>query len=356
MKDRISRVLENMKKSGLEQMIVSDPKSVWYLTGVDIEPYERLFALLLRTDGNHVFFLNVLFAVENTGFEEIWFSDTDDYMALVAEKIDGSKPLGIDKEWPARFLIPLLQRCPGAAPVLASDCVDDCRAVKDETEKALMREASRVNDEVITLAEKQVKPGITELELAEFIEREYKKAGASGPSFNTIVAFGPNAADPHHEPDGTVLKAGECVLVDMGCIKDRYCSDMTRTWFCGFVTEEESAVYELVRRANEAAEALVRPGVRLCDVDAAARDVIAGAGYGEYFTHRLGHFIGQADHEKGDVSAANEAVCVPGMVFSIEPGIYLPGKFGVRIEDLVIVTDDGCEVINKVDKGLKVLG
>ena len=153
-----------------------------------------------------------------------------------------------------------------------------------------------------------------------------------------------------------VLKEGDCVLFDMGCVKDRYCSDMTRTWFCGQPTEKQAAVHDLVRRANEAAEALIKPGVRLCDLDAAARDLITEAGYGEYFNHRLGHFIGRTDHEKGDVSSANTAVAKPGMIFSIEPGVYLPGEFGVRVEDLVLVTEGGCEVLNHNDKHWDVMG
>ena len=146
------------------------------------------------------------------------------------------------------------------------------------------------------------------------------------------------------------------MLFDMGCVKSRYCSDMTRTWFCGQPTEKQAAVHDLVRRANEAAEALIKPGVRLCELDAAARDLITEAGYGAYFNHRLGHFIGQTDHEKGDVSSANTTVARPGMIFSIEPGVYLPGEFGVRVEDLVLVTETGCEVLNRNDKHWDVVG
>ena len=193
---------------------------------------------------------------------------------------------------------------------------------------------------------------MTEREVAEFIDAQFRAHGCEGPSFTTIVSFGANAADPHHEPDDTVLKEGDCVLFDMGCVKSRYCSDMTRTWFCGQPTEKQAAVHDLVRRANEAAEALIKPGVRLCELDAAARDLITEAGYGAYFNHRLGHFIGQTDHEKGDVSSANTAVARPGMIFSIEPGVYLPGEFGVRVEDLVLVTETGCEVLNRNDKRL----
>ena len=356
MNTRISRVLAAMEARGLSQLLVSDPKSIWYLTGVDVEPYERLFAFLLKQDGNHTLFLNNLFYVPKTEFCEVWFSDTDDSIGKITMAIDGKAPLGIDKDWRAGFLIPLMERCPDMRPVLASDCVDGCRAVKDAEEILLMREASRINDEVNRLASEYVKPGMTERQVAAFIDGEYKKRGCSGPSFTTIVSFGKNAADPHHEPDETVLAKGECVLIDMGCVKDRYCSDMTRTFFCGEPSEEFQRIHDLVREANERAEAIIRPGVRFCDIDAAARDHIAAAGYGEFFNHRLGHFIGQTDHEKGDVSGANTSLAAPGMIFSIEPGVYLSGKFGVRVEDLVLVTEDGCEVLNREDKRLRQVG
>ncbi len=145
-------------------------------------------------------------------------------------------------------------------------------------------------------------------------------------------------------------------MIDIGCKKDYYCSDMTRTYFWKRADPEYVKIYDIVRRANETAEAMVKAGVPLMDIDITARDIISEAGYGEYFTHRLGHFIGMEDHEKGDVSAVNSQMAEAGMIFSIEPGVYLPGRFGVRIEDLVIVTEDGCEILNHVDKGLRILG
>ena len=192
--------------------------------------------------------------------------------------------------------------------------------------------------------------------MAAFIDNEYLKEGCEGPSFTTIVSFGANAADPHHEPDDTVLKEGDCILFDIGCRKDRYCSDMTRTYFCGQPREEYAKIHDLVRSANEKAEAMIRPGIPICELDRAARELIRAAGYGEYFNHRLGHFIGQTDHEKGDVSETNTTLTKPGMIFSIEPGVYLPGRFGVRVEDLVLVTEDGCEVLNKIDKHYAIIG
>ena len=145
------------------------------------------------------------------------------------------------------------------------------------------------------------------------------------------------------------------VLFDIGCIKDGYCSDMTRSFYFGSVSDAHREVYETVRAANEAAIAKVRPGVPLKELDLAARDLITDKGYGPYFTHRLGHFIGLSEHEYGDVSCVNETLAVPGMIFSIEPGIYLAGDTGVRIEDLVLVTEDGCEILNHYPKTLEIL-
>lgn len=353
---RIERVLQAMESKGLTQMIVCDPQSIDYLTGVYIEPFERLFALYLRTDGQHIFFLNKLFTMPQTPIAEVWFTDTDDFIGMMAQHIQAGDPLGIDKEWTARFLLPLMERLPDTPCKLASDCVDSVRACKDQAERELMRMNSRLNDEVMTRAVAYIQEGMTEQQVADYLLAQFKDLGCEGPSFSPIVSFGANAADPHHTPDDTVLQAGDCIVLDIGGRKEGYCSDMTRTYFCKKVSEKHAAIHDLVRQANEAAEALVHPGVPLCQLDKAARDLIAQAGYGEYFTHRLGHFIGRTEHEQGDVSSANAALAQEGMVFSIEPGIYLPGEMGVRVEDLVLVTADGCEVLNHVDKHCQVIG
>lgn len=354
--ERLKKVLDAMSAEGLNGLIVSDPQSIWYLTGIFNEPYERLFVLYLDAGGHHKFFLNKLFNIHGSGFEEIWMTDTDDAAGILASQMTNSGKLGIDKVWPARFLIPLIQHNPRVSYVIGSSCVDDARACKDGEERDYMREASRINDAVMEKAAAFLSAGMTEKQLAEYIDARYREEGAEGPSFTTIVSFGKNAADPHHSPDDTVVRSGDCVLIDMGCIKNRYCSDMTRTYFFGTAPEEFTAIHDIVRSANEKAESIIKPGVRFCDIDAAARTVITDAGYGENFTHRLGHFIGQSDHEQGDVSSANTAVAKEGMIFSIEPGIYIPGRVGVRIEDLVLVTGCGCERLNKVEKHWKIIG
>ena len=345
---RIQRVLDAMAVQGLSQFLISDPNSIWYLTGYDVTPMERMLILYLRKGQVPTLFVNRLFPVPEGPWETVWYEDTDDCVSILADHVDTHAPMGIDKEWPARFLLPFMARCPQCA--LASACVDDARARKDNTEQALMREASQINDIVMEKAAEQLQIDVTEQAVADFILNEYAAAGCEGPSFPPIVSFGPHAADPHHEPDSTPLKPGDCIVLDIGCRKNRYCSDMTRTYFCGQPSEKHAAIHDLVRTANELAEQAIRPGVPLRELDRIARSHIAAAGYGEFFTHRLGHFIGQTDHEQGDVSAVTPLVAEPGMIFSIEPGVYLPGEFGVRVEDLVLVTEDGCELLNRVDK------
>lgn len=354
---RIETVLDNLAARGLSQLLVCDPRSIQYLTGVYVEPGERFFGLLLCAGAPRpALLLNELFAAPaGIEAEVVPFNDTDDPIALLAERCDADAALGCDKNLPARFLIPMMEREIAAGFVLASDAVDDARAIKDDGERQLMRAASAANDAAMGRFRELVREGVTEAEVAAQLEHIYRELGASGHSFSPIVSFGANAADPHHEPDGTALKRGDVVLFDVGCRKDEYCSDMTRTFFFDEPDEEQRRVYEVVRRANEAGKAAVRPGARFCDIDAAARTVIEDAGYGPYFTHRLGHQIGLDVHEPGDVSSANEAQVRPGMCFSIEPGIYLPGRFGVRIEDLVIATEDGCEVLNDYPRELEAL-
>ena len=353
---RIAQVCDRMKQAGVSQFLITDHLSIYYLTGIDVLPFERFWALLVRTDDQPILFANKLFALEDTGsFKTILHIDTDDIAAMVAPFITAGD-LGVDKKMPARFLLPILSACGETRAILGSDWVDKVRARKDEKEKQLMRRASEINDCCMEKLAAFIHDGVTEKECATYLEQCYLEYGCEGVSFDPIISFGANAADPHHLPDHTVIKEGDCIVIDIGCKKDFYRSDMTRTFFWKKADPKYVALYNLVLEANERAEASVRAGVPLCEIDAAARDHIAAAGYGEYFTHRLGHFIGLEGHEQGDVSSVNQEPAAVDMVFSIEPGVYLPREFGVRIEDLVIVTEDGCEILNHLDKHLQILG
>ncbi|MEA5018778.1 MAG: Xaa-Pro peptidase family protein [Gordonibacter sp.] len=354
---RIATVMKNLEQLGLTQMLVSDPRSVQYLTGVYIEPDERFLGLFLTQEHQPVLFMNELFIIpEKVPCEVQWFTDTDNPVLLLAQHCDTTAPLGCDKVLTARFLLPLMACKAASGFVLASVAVDDARAHKDDAERAAMRSASRTNDAGMDRFRSLIYEGVTEAEVACQLEGIYRELGAQGCSFGPIVSFGANAADPHHEPDNTPLKHGDVVLFDVGCRQDEYCADMTRTFVFGEASDKQREVHEIVQRANAAARALVAPGVPFCELDAAARNVIEEAGYGAFFTHRLGHQIGLDVHEPGDVSATHNEPVQVGMTFSIEPGIYLPGEFGVRIEDLVLVTEGGCEVLNSYPRELEVLG
>lgn len=354
--ERIVKVLENMKEKGLSQVLICDPLSIYYLTGKYLEPGERFYALYLNENGKHRIFLNILFTVpEDLGIEKVWYSDTDLIMDIAADNIDHKVVLGVDKDLPARFLLPLQEKKAATGFVNASICVDETRGCKDAEEQEKMAAVSKINDLAMAEFKKLIVPGVTERQMAEKMIGIYKKLGADDYSFEPLVAFGANGAEGHHGPDDTVLKEGDNVLIDVGCKKDMYCADMTRTFFYKKVSEEHRKIYEIVKKANETAIAELKPGMPLKMVDKIARDIITKEGYGPNFTHRLGHFIGIGVHEYGDVSSTNEMVTKPGMIFSIEPGIYLEGDVGVRIEDLVMVTEDGCVRLNQYTKELEIV-
>lgn len=355
-KERIDGVVANMKEAGLDYLLISEPSSIDYLIDYVNNPGERMYVLMLGTKGDHKLFFNKLFFVnKDLGIDIVWHSDVDDATQTIVDNLKDAKKIGVDKHWSANFLLDLMEKLPDVKFVNGSKCVDYKRMVKDDHEQQLMIEASIINDKAMAEMIKQVALDLSEVEVAGKLKDIYQKLGASDISFDTIVAYGKNGANPHHENDDSRLKPGDSIIIDMGCKYQGYCSDMTRTVFCKEVSQEAKEVYELVKAANEAAEAMIKPGVRLCDIDKTARDLITKAGYGKEFNHRLGHFIGKDVHEYGDVSVNFDLEVQEGMIFSIEPGVYLPGKFGVRIEDLVLVTKDGCKVLNSYTKDLIVI-
>ena len=346
-KQRISRVIGLMQQMHLSQTLISSPASVFYLTGKWIYPGERMLAVLLKDNGEIKLFANRLFALNGTiDIPLVEYDDTEDCVALLADTLS-SGYVGIDKDWPSRFTIRLIEKRSDIKPIIGSPCVDGARLCKDYNEIDLMRASSLKNDEAIQKTISQLRIGMTEKEAAEIYIRESSALGSSRPSFSPLICFGANCSEPHHGTDSTILKSGDSIILDVGLTWKSYCSDMTRTVFMGKATDEQKFVYETVRKANAAGRAAVRPGVPLHDIDMAARKVIEDAGFGDYFIHRTGHGIGLEVHEYPDVSATSDAIATPGMIFSVEPGIYLPGHFGVRVEDLVVVTKDGCETLYK---------
>ena len=342
---RIEKVIENMHACGLNQLIVTSPANVFYLTGVWCEPFERMLALHVKDDGTLKLYANRMFALQGlTDVPMVEYEDTDDSIAVLAPDLLPGK-VGIDKTWHSHFTIRLMDARPDVVPALGSAPLDESRLIKDEEELELMRISSRLNVQDCRRVGEALREGVTEKQMQALYNEIALELGSPGPSFTPLVCFGANGAEPHHDSDGTRLKPGDTVIMDVGLLWKHYCSDMTRTVHFGPASDEQKRVHDIVTAANRAGIAACRPGVKMKDIDRAARKVIEDAGYGPYFTHRTGHGIGLDEHEFPDCSAVSEVVTKPGMIFSIEPGIYLPGKFGVRVEDLVAITEDGCEVL-----------
>ena len=331
--DRLKKLISNMERHGLEHMLISSPASIFYLTGKWIETGERLLALYVNNNGKNKLLINELFPIdENLGVDLEVFNDNQDPITILAGTIDNKK-LGIDKNWPSSFLIRLMDRKQGMSFSNGSPIIDEIRMIKDKEEINLMREASIVNDKVMSDIINIINEDTDEKKIGKLLAEIYEKYDTESFSFNPLIAYGANSAEPHHDSNSTKLKEGNSVIIDIGGKTKMYCSDMTRTVFYKKINEEQRKVYDLVLEANLKAIAAVKPNARFSDIDLAARSVIEDGGYGKYFTHRTGHNIGIEVHEFPDVSAANNKIVQKGMIFSIEPGIYLRDKFGVRIED-----------------------
>jgi Xaa-Pro aminopeptidase len=277
--------------------------------------------------------------------------------ALVRDALNGVPTrVGVaDRMW-AEQVLRFRALMPDAEQVTAGAVLRDLRIRKTSDEVAGLRRAGAAIDAVHNRMGEWLRPGRTEAEVGRDIAQAITDAGHVHVNF-VIVASGPNGASPHHHTSDRVIEAGDPVVVDIGgTMRDGYCSDCTRTYVAGDAPDEEFArYYAILLDAQKQSCESVRPGVTAQSVDAAARDVIAAGGYGDYFVHRTGHGIGLQEHEDPYIVAGNETVLEPGMCFSIEPGIYLPGRHGARIEDIVAVTDDGVERLDTIDRELVVL-
>ncbi|MDD6798728.1 MAG: aminopeptidase P family protein [Clostridia bacterium] len=232
------------------------------------------------------------------------------------------------------------------------NALNDLRRVKTPQELEYMRRAESIGDEAFASLLKVIRPGMTELEVVAELEYQMRKCGGQGTSFDTIAASGLNSSMPHAVPCEKKLEKGDFLTLDFGCKYNGYCSDMTRTIVIGKADEKQKEIYNIVLRANLEAEQMLRAGLRGCDVDKAARDIIAEKGYGKCFGHGLGHSVGLFIHESPRLSPNDSTVLLPGMIETVEPGIYVPGFGGVRIEDMVIVTQDGHENLSHSPKEL----
>ncbi len=352
LQERISRVRRAMEKEGIGQLIVTAPQNLTYLTGTAVPAHDRLNALVISEKLTLVCYS--LAVVRLPGMETVVYEDADrapDTLASVL-KAEGT---GVDGSMASRFLLPLQVLRPDIHFSFVR-CVEMTRSIKDADEIARLARASEVTDDVFRLSFDSLEEGMTELDIGDVFSENFEKSGAGRFPGHPMVAVGEGTADVHHIPGSRKLKAGDPVMVDTGMQIDGYYSDMTRTVFFRSASEKMREVYEVVRLANEKAREMVRPGITLRDIHETACSVIRRAGFGDFYTHRTSHGIGIDYHEEPFDTPSRTAVLLPGMCFSVEPGIYLPGEFGVRIEDIVTVTDSGCRLLNHVSREMTVIG
>lgn len=351
--DRLARAAGSAAEVGLDAMLVTPGPDLHHLTGYRALPLERLTCLVVRADGDPVLVaprLEVAAAtaspVGELGIEVVGWDETDDPYALVASLVPGARAVGLDDHMWAEKVLALRTALPDAAQRLAGEVLRELRMRKAPAEVDALREAGRAIDRVHAQVPGWLRAGRTEREVGADIAAAITAEGHAQVDF-VIVGSGPNGASPHHELSDRVIEPGDPVVVDIGGTTALgYCSDSTRTYVVGEPPEDFLAHHEVLRRAQARAVEAVRPGVTCASVDAAAREVIAAAGYGERFIHRTGHGIGLETHEHPYVVEGNEQVLEPGMTFSVEPGIYLEGRHGARIEDIVVCTPDGVEPLN----------
>lgn len=355
-RDRLDKVIRQMQQEGFDQLIISSGASIRYLIGVSPMAGERLQVLLINAHGDAAFYTPAMnFGAIGTlkGAEMVPVRDGFDSMGDLANRLLPGRA-GIEGSWPSAFMLQLIKLRRDICFEIEPGCVARVRMIKDAEELELMRESSRRNDAVMAELMAGISPDLTEAQLSQYGDALFVKHGRVGIGLPPMVCYGPNCADPHHLDFGNdKLRPGDFVLIDMGTTVEGYNSDMTRTEAYGQPSQLQKDIYQIVLEANLAGIAAIRPGIRASEVDAAARSVIEKYGYGDRFIHRTGHGVGLEGHELPGVGINCEEILQPGMCITVEPGIYLPGVTGVRIEDLLIVTETGSENLNHYTKELQ---
>lgn len=345
----------------VDAILIAPSPEMNFIFGTDIRLCERFQAAIVKNTGEYFYICNLLYkdqikaALPEDAEVYAWF-DGEDFTDIVRD-VFGKKGL-IGKKIAVNsteraFIVFQIMKDVDAELVDGHGLIEEMTLIKDETEKQYLRESSKVTDWTYGELLDYIRPGMTEKDILDRIKELFAMKGAAFKG--AIAASGPNSSYPHYFGDKRVIEEKDIIVLDWGCRVGGLCSDMTRTIFVGGITEEEHKIYDIVLRAQEAGEAMAVNGAWVPDVDAAARNVIIEAGYGDYFTTRVGHGIGYGVHEAPDIKGSNRMHLGPGMCFSIEPGIYIGGRLGVRIEDLVLTTEEGHEILNHATKDIMVI-
>ncbi|WP_067470654.1 M24 family metallopeptidase [Nocardia amamiensis] len=359
---RLERAVELIRAAHLDALLITPGPDLRYLIGSAAESFERLTCLVIPADGatpSVVIPKLELASLDASAAGELdlqvldWVDGSDPY-ALVKSALHVGSRVAVADAMPALHLLPLAESCTGL-PVSATPVLRELRMIKDPAEVDALRRAGAAIDRVHARMGEFLQVGRTEAEVGRSIAEAIVAEGHTEAAF-VIVGSGPHGADPHHGVSQRPIESGDVVVIDIGGpVEPGYYSDSTRTYVLGDPDPEVAARYAELEHAQAAAVAAVRPGVTAAAVDAAARNPLTEAGFGPAFVHRTGHGIGLSVHEEPYIVAGNDLVLQPGMAFSVEPGIYFRGEWGARIEDIVVVTEDGGESLNNQPHGLTVL-
>ena len=365
--ETLAKLMEGMRVGGLDALALNPGPALYYLTGLPFHLMERPTVLLLRLDAEPVLVLPALemAKLQHAAIPLRGISYGDNPAGWQAAFDQAASQLGLDGTTvgvePARLRVLELRYLETAAPaarfVSAEAILAEMRLCKNESEIAAMRAAVHIAEKALEETLPAIRIGRSEREIANDLVMNLLRGGSEAElPFFPIVSAGPNSANPHASPSERKLQAGDLLVIDWGAAHAGYFADLTRTFAVGDVEEEYRVIHELVQQANAAGRAAGKPGIPAGDVDRAARGVIAAAGYGACFTHRTGHGLGMEAHEPPYMFAENHLILTPGMTYTVEPGIYLPERGGVRIEDNIVVTPDGCESLSTMTRGLRRVG
>ncbi|MGP4059304.1 M24 family metallopeptidase [Halobacillus sp. H74] len=365
MEHRLNQFTDYLKENSVDAAFINSTENFFYLTGFHTDPHERLLGLLVFPEDDPIAVLPGMEKgqIRDTGwkYDVLGYADHENPWDMMKELMNQKgltdiHTVGIEKQvlsyGRSESFFSLFEN------IEIKDVegqLNEMRVVKDSEEISIMREAAELADFGVKVGTEALQEGVTEMEVLAAIEYELKKKGVAEMSFSTMVLFGEKSGQPHGNPGDRQLKAGDFVLFDLGVVWKGYTSDITRTFAYRSISDEQQEIYEKVREALEASLAISKPGTRIGDLDQTARDVITEAGYGDKFPHRIGHGLGINVHEFPSMSHLNDGILKEGMTYTIEPGIYDPAVGGVRLEDDVLITENGYETLTKTPKELRII-
>ena len=362
-KKYVNKLCGIMVKNKIDGMMLGPSTDLEFLMKYSSHPDERFQALFLLSDKRYFYispeitYEEIRDKLDNDADIYKW-GDHEEFSDIVVAAINkyklSGKSIGVNNGIAAINLIDIKEKV-NTKFINGHSILEMLRVVKDDSEIEKLEKAAKLADEVMGETIDSIRPGMTERYIKKKIEELFMQKGADGLSFEPIIASGSNSSMPHYCEDSRAIQEKDIVILDLGCKYKGYCSDISRTVFVGGITDEEKKVYDIILRSNKAGEDAVKQGVKAEDVDKASRDIIKNEGYGQYFLNRTGHGIGISVHEAPYIKSGNKQMLERGMTFSVEPGIYMQNKFGLRIEDIVVIGEDGAEVLNNFTKEIIVI-